>query len=80
MTTQAQSSSQHLAAARDLLDELKPVIDGPAGDHQTKATAAVAHSILVLAEQVAVARVLMAADAATQQQQQPNGQQTQPQA
>jgi hypothetical protein len=66
MTTQAQSSSQHLAAARELLDELGPVIEGPAGDHQTKATAAAAHAILVLAEQVAVARVLMASDAMAQ--------------
>jgi hypothetical protein len=39
---------------------------GPSGDPQTKATAAVAHSILVLAEQVAVARVLMASDAMAQ--------------
>jgi hypothetical protein len=65
MATQAQSSSQHLAAARELLDDLEPLIQGPAGDPQTKATAAAAHSILVLAEQVAVARVLMAADAAS---------------
>jgi hypothetical protein len=62
MTTQAQSSSQHLGAARELLDELHA--QAGTADAQTKATAAVAHSILVLAEQVAVARVLMAADAA----------------
>jgi hypothetical protein len=66
MATQAQSSSQHLAAARDLLDELKTVTEGDGGDAQVKATAAVAHAVLVLAEQVAVARVLMASDAASQ--------------
>jgi hypothetical protein len=66
MSTQAQSSSQHLAAARHLLDELKPMTEGGDGDAQAKATAAVAHSILVLAEQVAVVRVLMAGEAAAQ--------------
>jgi hypothetical protein len=64
MTTQAQAGSQHLAAARELLDDLRPLTEG-AGDPQTKATAAAAHAILVLAEQVAVARVLMASDAAS---------------
>jgi hypothetical protein len=63
MGSQAQSS-QHLAAARKLLDELKPATEGPDADAQTKSTAAVAHAVLVLAEQVAVARVLMASDAA----------------
>ena len=62
MTTQAQSSSQHLASARELLDQL----DSATQDPQTKATAAAAHAILVLAEQVAVARVLMASDAMAQ--------------
>ena len=66
MATQAQSSSRHLAAARQLLDELEPVTEGGGGDAQTKATAAVAHAVLVLAEQVAVVRVLMAGDAASQ--------------
>jgi hypothetical protein len=66
MATQAQSSSKHLGAARQLLEEL----EGSPGDNQAKATAAVAHSILVLAEQVAVARVLMASDAAQNLQQQ----------
>jgi len=65
-TQQTQSSSQHLAAARELLDDLRPITEGGAGDPQTKATAAAAHAILVLAEQVAVARVLMASDAASQ--------------
>jgi hypothetical protein len=65
MTTQGQSSSQHLAAARELLDELNAVTHGPDGDPQTKATAAAAHAILVLAEQVAVVRVLLAGDAAS---------------
>lgn len=64
MTTQPQSSSKHLGAARELLDQLEPVVSNPHGDHQTKAMAAAAHSILVLAEQVAVVRVLMAGDAA----------------
>jgi hypothetical protein len=62
MGTQGQSS-QHLAAARQLLDELKPAIEGPGEDGQTKATAAMAHAVLVLAEQVAAARLVMAADA-----------------
>ena len=66
MATQAQSGSKHLGAARQLLEELE---SAPA-DTQAKATAAVAHSILVLAEQVAVARVLMASDAAQNLQQQ----------
>lgn len=65
MTTQEQSSSQHLAAARELLDGLNAVTQGPGGDPQTKATAAAAHAILVLAEQVAVVRVLLAGDAAS---------------
>jgi hypothetical protein len=71
-TTKAETSSQHLAAARELLDDLRPITDGGAGDPQTKATAAVAHAVLVLAEQVAVARVLMAGNAAAERQ---NGQQ-----
>lgn len=66
MATQGQPSSQHLAAARELLDELQSVTRGPGGDPQAKATAAAAHAILVLAEQVAVVRVLMAGDAAAQ--------------
>jgi hypothetical protein len=56
-------SSKHLAEARKLLDELK---DEKGIDPQTKATAAAAHATLVLAEQVAVARVVMATDAAGQ--------------
>ena len=70
-TTKAEQSSQHLAAARELLDDLRPITQGGAGDPQTKATAAAAHAILVLAEQVAVARVLMAGTAAAER---PNGQ------
>jgi hypothetical protein len=56
-----QTSSQHLNAARQLLDEL--ALDRTA-DPQVKATAALAHATLVVAEQVAVARVVMATDAA----------------
>jgi hypothetical protein len=58
MATKAESSSKHLGAARALLDQ----IEGET-DPQVKATAAVAHATLVLAEQVAVARVVMATDA-----------------
>jgi hypothetical protein len=61
MTTTQHSTSQHLDNARRLLDELSA--DGTA-DAQTRATEAVAHSILVLAEQVAAARLILAADAA----------------
>jgi hypothetical protein len=60
MATTAESSSKHLGAARDLLEQ----IEGES-DPQVKATAAVAHATLVLAEQVAVARVVMATDAIT---------------
>ena len=63
-TTQTQSSP-HLSAARTLLDELASTTEGTSGDAQTKATMAVAHAVLVLAEQVAVVRVLMAGDAAS---------------
>lgn len=65
--TAKQQSSHHLAEARRLLEELKPETDA-----QAKATAAAAHAILVLAEQVAVARVVMATDAAEQMQLQQN--------
>jgi hypothetical protein len=70
MTTKAETSSHHLGAARELLDEVEQSQDG---DPRTKATAAVAHSILVLAEQVAVARVLMVSEAVSQR---PNGETT----
>lgn len=64
MTTQAQSSSRHLAQARELLDDLEGITHGPDGDPEIKAMAAGAHATLVLAEQIAVVRVLMASDAA----------------
>jgi hypothetical protein len=64
MTSKAQSSSQHLAKARELLDELEGITQGPDGDPQIQAMAANAHATLVLAEQVAVARILMASGAA----------------
>ena len=59
MATQAQTSP-HLAAARKLLDEISAA-DG--ADPQVKATAAAAHATLVLAEQVAAVRLVMAAGA-----------------
>jgi hypothetical protein len=70
MTTKTETSSRHLGAARDLLNEVERSQDG---DPRTKATAAIAHSILVLAEQVAAARVLMVSDAMSQR---PNGETT----
>jgi hypothetical protein len=63
MTTKAETSSRHLGAARELLDEIEQSHDA---DPQTKATAAIAHSVLVLAEQVAAARVMMVSDAVSQ--------------
>ena len=69
MASQAESSSKHLGAARSLLDQL----DGES-DPQVKATAAVAHATLVLAEQVAVARVVMATDAVAPSVHQPSTQ------
>jgi hypothetical protein len=69
MATTAESSSKHLGAARDLLEQ----IEGES-DPQVKATAAVAHATLVLAEQVAVARVMMATDAITPAAHQPSAQ------
>ena len=69
MATKAEQSSQHLASARKLLDELETITEGPGGDPQVKATVAAAHATLVLAEQVAVVRVLMAPEMVA-----PNGQ------
>jgi len=59
MATQAQTSP-HLALARQLLDDVAASNDG---DPQVKATAAAAHATLVLAEQVAAVRLVMAAQA-----------------
>ena len=69
MAAQAQSSSKHLGAARSILEE----IEGEP-DPQVKATAAVAHATLVLAEQIAVARVVMATDAMAPSAHQPSAQ------
>ena len=69
MAAQAQSSSKHLGAARELLQELEGETDP-----QVKATAAAAHATLVLAEQVAVARVVMATDAVSPAAHQPSAQ------
>ena len=69
MAIKAESSSKHLGAARSILEE----IEGEA-DPQVKATAAVAHATLVLAEQIAVARVVMATDAMAPSAHQPSAQ------
>jgi hypothetical protein len=61
MATQTQTS-QHLTTARELLDDIAATGEE---DPQVKATAAAAHATLVLAEQVAVARVVMATDSVT---------------
>jgi hypothetical protein len=61
MASTQHTTSQHLDTARRLLDALS---SDATADAQTRATEAVAHSILVLAEQVAAARLIMAADAA----------------
>jgi hypothetical protein len=58
MATQTQTS-QHLTAARQLLVEL-----AASDDAQVKATAASAHATLVLAEQLAAVRLVLAAGAA----------------
>jgi hypothetical protein len=54
--TKTEQQSQHLAAARELLANLENESDA-----QVQAASAVAQSVLVLAEQVAGVRVLMAA-------------------
>ena len=66
MTTQekTETNSPHLGPARELLASLEGVTRSPGADPQVQATAAVAHAVLVLAEQVAVVRVLMASEAA----------------
>ena len=69
MAAQAQSSSKHLGAARSLLAELEGETDP-----QVKATAAAAHATLVLAEQIAVARVVMATDTVSPALHQPSAQ------
>jgi len=65
MTTQTTppQSSQHLAAAQELLNELDEVTKRADADSQTKAVTAAAESILVLAEQVAAIRVLLVSQA-----------------
>jgi hypothetical protein len=60
MATQAQPSP-HLATARKLLDDVTAY---GGDDPQVKATAAAAHATLVLAEQVAAVRLVIAAQAA----------------
>jgi hypothetical protein len=47
---------EHLAAAKELLESVEPITDQPGGDAQVKTTAAVAHAVLALAEQVAMIR------------------------
>lgn len=63
MTTQAPQASQDLAAARELLDKLDAATQGAETDSQTTAITAAAHSILVLAEQVAAVRLVIVEDA-----------------
>ena len=63
MTTQTPPSSQNLATARQLLDELQGATQGSEADAQTKAVTATAYAVLVLAEQVAAIRILMVRDA-----------------
>ena len=58
MATQTQTSP-HLANARGLLDDVTTDTEDP----QVKATAASAHATLVLAEQVAALRLVVAAQA-----------------
>jgi hypothetical protein len=60
MATQTQPSP-HLATARALLDEIAAT---GGDDPQVKATAAAAHATLVLAEQLAAVRLVLAASAA----------------
>jgi hypothetical protein len=55
--------SHDLTAARELLDELDVATRAGDTDSQTTAITAAAHSILVLAEQVAVIRVVMVEEA-----------------
>jgi hypothetical protein len=66
MTTESETDmkSQHLTSARELLSNLEGMTRSPGADPQVQATAAVAQSVLVLAEQVALVRVLIAADLA----------------
>jgi hypothetical protein len=58
------ATSPHLTAARSLLADI-----GEATDPQVKASAANAHAVLVLAEQVAAVRLVLSADAVNGQQQ-----------
>ena len=71
MTTQAPATSQHLAVAQQLLDELDTVTHRSDADPHTKAVTAAAQAILVLAEQVAAIRVLMVGEVMSQRE---NGQ------
>ena len=63
MTTKTDTSSPHLGPARELLSNLEGITGSPGADPQVQATTAVAHAVLVLAEQVAAVRVIMAAGA-----------------
>jgi hypothetical protein len=51
-----EGTGEHLAAAKELLDGLASITDQRSGDAQTRATVAVAHAVLALAEQVAMLR------------------------
>jgi hypothetical protein len=47
---------EHLAAAKELLEGLEPLLRSPSTDVQARATAANAHAVLALAEQVGMVR------------------------
>ena len=61
MTATQGQTSPHLATARELLEDVNAAASD---DPQIKATAAAAHATLVLAEQVAAVRLVLAASAA----------------
>ena len=69
MNGHAESANPNLTAARRLLDEIECATRGPEGDAQAKAGAATAHAMLVLADQVAAARLTMTRILVTQHKQ-----------
>jgi hypothetical protein len=51
-----QGTGEHLAAAKELLAALEPETSRRGSDVQVRATAALAHAVLAVAEQVAMLR------------------------